>query len=143
MNGIRLIVVMLGVTATLSASCSSSSDYVYVEPATVQEVNDDLSQVQLTEAAATRTGIETAPVRQEPIDGVERLVIPYSAVMYHFDGTTWTYTSPSELTYLRTAIEIESIDGDRAILTSGPPEGTEVVTVGAAELYGVEFGVGK
>jgi hypothetical protein len=144
MNATRsTIAVTAGLIAMLTTSCSSSSDYVYVEPATVQAVDGELSQVQLTEAAAARTGIETTPVLQETVDGVERLVIPYSAVMYHFDGTTWTYTRPGDLTYVRAAIEIESIDGQRAILTAGPPEGTEVVTVGAAELYGVEFGVGK
>lgn len=144
MNATRLtIAIAAGVTTILTAACSSTSDYVYVEPATVQEINADLAQVKLTEAAAARTGIETTPVLQETVDGVERLVIPYSAVMYHFDGTTWTYTNASELTYVRAAIEIESIEGDRAILTAGPAEGTDVVVVGAAELYGAEFGVGK
>jgi hypothetical protein len=33
--------------------------------------------------------------------------------------------------------------GARTLVTEGPPEGAVVVTVGAAELYGIEFGVGK
>jgi hypothetical protein len=29
-----------------------------------------------------------------------------------------------------------------AVLSSGPPVGTRIVTVGVAELFGTEFGVG-
>ena len=32
------------------------------------------------------------------------------------------------------------IDGERAILAKGPAPGTAVVTVGATELWGVEYG---
>ena len=35
------------------------------------------------------------------------------------------------------------IDGDRAVLTRGPAPGALVVHVGGAELFGLEFGVGK
>ncbi len=140
----RLIVVGLVITAgLLGSACSSSSDYVYVSPATVEEVGTDLWQIELTEKAVSRTGLETADVTTLQVDGEERLGIPYSAVIYHYDGTEWTYTNPSELTYLRQAIEIDFIEGDLAILSNGPDVGTTVVSVGAAELYGVEFGVGK
>jgi len=40
-------------------------------------------------------------------------------------------------------ISVEFIDGDRAVLSEGPPAGTEVVTDGAAELFGAELGIGK
>jgi hypothetical protein len=35
------------------------------------------------------------------------------------------------------------VDGDTAVLTAGPPAGTEVVTGGASELSGAEVGVGE
>lgn len=138
----------------LSTGCTGSSDYLYVPPATVEEVGTDLWQVTLTESAAERTGIETTTVSEPSIawvqrrsshstDGADRLVIPYSAVMYHYDGSTWTYTNSNGLSYVRGPIEIDFIDQDRAVLLSGPPVGSTVVSVGAAELYGVEFGVGK
>ena len=44
--------------------------------------------------------------------------------------------------YLREPIEIDRIDGDNAVLTTGPEAGTPVVTVGASELWGFEHGVG-
>jgi hypothetical protein len=38
---------------------------------------------------------------------------------------------------------VDFIADDRAYLTTGPSVGTEVVTIGVAELYGTETGVGK
>ena len=35
---------------------------------------------------------------------------------------------------------MKDIDGERAILTKGPAAGTAVVTLGATELWGVEYG---
>jgi hypothetical protein len=44
------------------------------------------------------------------------------------------------LTFIRHDIDVQRIEGNRAILTTGPPVGTAVVTVGATELWGVEYG---
>jgi hypothetical protein len=75
--------------------------------------------------------------------GETRKIIPYSAVLYDPSGKTWVYTNPTELDFVRQPIQIETIAGEDVILGDGPPTGTPVVTVGAAELYGTEFGVGK
>ena len=136
----RLLVIAIFFSVT---ACSDSSDYVYKAPAEVEEVGPELWRVVLTEGGASRTGIETVSVGEESIGGSDRLVIPYSSVIYHFDGSTWTYSNPTALTYLREPIEIDYIEGTQAVLNSGPAIGTAVVNVGAAELYGVEFGVGK
>ena len=96
----------------------------------------------LTERAAQRLGIETAPVTQSTNKGAARLAVPYGAVLYDADGATWAYTSPQPLTFVRHPITIETIQGDVALLTEGPPAGTQVVTVGVAELFGTEFQVG-
>lgn len=71
-----------------------------------------------------------------------RTVVPYSAVLYDSHGETWVYTSPQPLVFVRHRIEIDHIEGNRAVLRTGPPVGTTVVTVGAAELLGTEFEVG-
>ena len=34
----------------------------------------------------------------------------------------------------------DSTDGDKVILSGGPPVGTPVVTVGSTEIWGVEYG---
>jgi hypothetical protein len=114
-------------------------------PARVVEIpGTDLNRVVLTREAATRVGIETATVRTVAtrVAGVAaRTVIPLAAVFYDSDGGAWTYTSPAALTYVRQQVAIGHVDGDSALLTSGPAAGTAVVTVGAAELLGAEEGV--
>jgi hypothetical protein len=70
-----------------------------------------------------------------------RLTIPYSAVIYWIDGDTWVYTSTTSLTFVRHRISIDQINGDVAVLKSGPPAGTMVVTLGGEELLGTEFAI--
>jgi len=72
-----------------------------------------------------------------------RTVIPYAAVLYDAHGKEWVYTSPEPFVFVRRPIRIDAIVGDDVILADGPPAGVAVVTIGAAELYGTEFGVGK
>ena len=64
-------------------------------------------------------------------------------MLYDEHGDTWTFTSPEPLTFVRRRIEIDRIEGGRAVLQEGPATGTTVVTVGAAELLGAELGVGE
>ena len=52
------------------------------------------------------------------------------------------YTSPDTLEFLRVSVVVERIEGPLAYLSKGPPVRTDVVTTGAAELYGTEFELG-
>lgn len=119
-----------------------------IDPARTEPIpGTDLKRVILTARAAERLGIQTAPVRGVQAarsgSGTQRRVIPYSAVIYDVRGVTWAYTNPDPLVFVRHRINVDSIAGDLAALSDGPPAGTAVVTTGAAELFGVEFGVGK
>ncbi len=96
----------------------------------------DIVRVTLTADAARRLGVQTVKVRS---DG-GHVVIPYQAVLYDPGGETWTYTSPKPLVFQRVDITVEEIDGNAAVLAKGPPVGTSVVTVGATEIWGVEYG---
>jgi hypothetical protein len=75
--------------------------------------------------------------------GSDQTVVPYSAVIYDLDGATWVYISPEPLVFTRHPIVIDYIESDMAFLLEGPPVGAEVATVGVAELYGADTGVGK
>lgn len=109
-------------------------------PACVEAIEgSDLSTVTLTEKAAARLAIETATVEK---NGAET-IIPYSAVLYSPTGETWAYVSPKSLTFVRHAIVIDRITGDKAFLSEGPTAGAKVATVGVAELYGAESGLGQ
>jgi hypothetical protein len=105
-------------------------------PATVERVAKGLNRITLTAEAARRIDVQTAPATAE--NG--STVIPYAAVLYDPNGKTWTYTSSEPLVFIRKDITVDRIEADRAILTEGPAPGTAVVTVGAAELWGAEYG---
>ena len=115
------------------------------EPAKVEAIEgSEIKRVILTNKAAERLGIETAAVRLMTVaQRGARLVVPYSSMLYDLNGKTWVYTNPAPLTFVRQPISVDYIENDIAILSDGPAAGTLVVTVGAAELYGVETGVGK
>jgi hypothetical protein len=113
------------------------------EPAYVEPIEGgSLNRIVLSERAAERIALATTPVTDDASSGAPRKVIPYAAVIYSPNGETWAYTSPEPRVFVREAIEVERIEGDMAILTAGPDAGTEVVTVGGAELLGAESGLG-
>ena len=89
--------------------------------------------------------IKTSTVREVERFGGDtaRKVVDYAAVVYEPKGDTAVYTNPEPLVFVRKPVKVEYIDGDVAVLADGPPAGTAVVTVGTAELLGMEFGVGK
>jgi hypothetical protein len=122
----------------LVAACGGSSEEDATEsPAAVQQIKGtELNRVTLTEEASKRLDVQTTAARSRG----GRVVIPYAAVLYDPDGKTWTYTSPKHLVFVRKDISVDRIDGDSALLTAGPSPGTTVVTVGADELWGVEYG---
>lgn len=115
---------------------TSGSDLATVEPVE----GSDVARVTLTEEAAERIDVQTVPVERGDRSA---LSIPYAAVLYDPAGDTWTYTSPEDLVFVREPISVIRIDGEQALLSKGPPAGTAVVTVGAAELLGTEYEVGE
>jgi hypothetical protein len=116
-----------------------------IAPAHVEHIDgSELSKVTLTPKAAERLDIQTGSVREARVarSGTVRKVVPYAAVLYDANGNTWVYTNPEPLVFLRHSIKVDYIDGDQAVLSDGPALGTQVVTVGGAELFGAEFEIG-
>jgi hypothetical protein len=131
--------------AVILAGCGTATPAAEAPPATVTPIaGSQVQQLQLTGRAVQRLGIATQPVRLAPgASGVAgaREVIPYSAVVYDTDGSTWTYVNTAARTYLRKEITVAAIRDNLALLSAGPPVGTAVVTVGAAELLGTEYNI--
>jgi cobalt-zinc-cadmium efflux system membrane fusion protein len=73
----------------------------------------------------------------------DSLVVPRAAVLYDASGGTWVYEARDPGVFVRQRVALVDIVGDTAVLDQGPRAGTPVVTTGAAELFGTEFGVGK
>jgi hypothetical protein len=136
--GRRWIVPVVLVGGLALAACSRSPEAAPEAPATVAQVlvaGAGHRGVRLTQQAAKRLDVQTAPVQAAPGG---KLVIPVAAVQYNNDGTAFTYTSPEPLAYVQQPITIDAVTGDQAVLSAGPSVGTPVVTVGSAELLGVE-----
>lgn len=97
----------------------------------VQEGGDKLMPKQ-------RVRVETVMARSGPT----QRTAPYGAIVYGPSGETWVYVNSAPRVYERKPVKVDYIVGDTAFLKDGPPKGTKVVTVGAAELYGEEIGIG-
>ncbi len=76
-------------------------------------------------------------------DSEESLVVPWSAIVHDINGGAWVYENIAPQQYARRRVEVRRVVGSLAALARGPAVGAKVVTAGAAELFGAEFGVGK
>jgi len=72
-----------------------------------------------------------------------RRVVPWSAVLHDIHGGAWVYEQLAPGKYRRRRVAVAFVQGGQAALARGPAAGTRIVSVGAMELFGTEFGVGK
>jgi RND family efflux transporter MFP subunit len=70
------------------------------------------------------------------------LVVPFTAILYDIQGGAWVYEQIGPRRYARRRVAVRYVDAPNAVLAMGPEPGVKVVTEGAAELFGTEFGVG-
>jgi hypothetical protein len=109
-------------------------------PARVEDTLDaKVKKITLTAKAAERLGIQIDEVRADPSG---RLIVPYASVLYDLDGKTWVYVNADPLTFVRGAVEIDTIKGDNVYLSAGPPVGTKVLAAGVPQVFGAEVRVG-
>jgi hypothetical protein len=134
-----IVSLLLAAGFGLTACQAVAADTEPATPAAVAEADPGggPSKLTVTDEGVSRLGIETADVGGRAGD----LRLPYAAVVYDAEGGAWTFTELEPGVYQRAPITISSIDGDEARLSAGPTPGTAVVTVGAAELVGVEAGI--
>lgn len=92
--------------------------------------------------ASLRPG-QRVSVRVPLAAGAEHLVVPRGAVLFDALGGTWVYEARAGGVFVRRRVTLIDTIGETAVLGQGPTPGTRVVTTGAAELFGTEFGVGK
>jgi hypothetical protein len=147
-HGNRWLVAGLALASVSLSACARSSSFdneaaSNAGPAKLEPVKGSpYSQIVLTAHAAQRLGVQMAAVREARVgSGAQRKVIPYAAVLYDPSGSAFTFTSPRRLVFVRRPIAVDYVSGNLAVLRAGPPSGTAVVTVGAAELLGTEYGV--
>lgn len=131
----RWTVIALVIAGLILSACGARSEEIPVTgeegPAKVEHLNGaQPTRVTLTEEAAKRLDIQTVPA--------EGAAIPYSAVLYDTEGKTWVYINTAPLTFVRSPVTIDHVDGTQAFLAKELPADSKVVTLGAEELYGSE-----
>ena len=127
--------VLITAAFALSACGTPAEEEGGGDAATVEPIKGTHTNlVTLNKEASQTLGIKTTAIKK---DG-GRDVLPDSALVYAADGHTFTYSSPKPNQYVRAEITVDRIDGTKVILKKGPPAGTNVVTVGSQELFGVE-----
>ncbi|MBI3683195.1 MAG: efflux RND transporter periplasmic adaptor subunit [Acidobacteria bacterium] len=93
-------------------------------------------------SGAFRPG-ERLEVRLESENTRTRVQVPSEAIVYDIHGGAWVYEEVGPQAYARRRVEVERIAGGRAYIARGLQTGARIVTTGAAELFGTEFGAGK
>lgn len=78
------------------------------------------------------------PMATGPQQGLN---VPAAAIVRDIYGGEWVYQRTAPGTYLRRRIEVASSSGGNVLVMRGLNRGDAVVTDGAAELFGTEFGV--
>jgi hypothetical protein len=128
-----LALVVVGLLGCSEVDDTATGGY---EPARLAAVDGSgLKRVTFTAEGARRTGLRTATVGRSG----RHLVVPYAALIYDGEGRSFVYTSPEPRTFQRAPVEVDRVESDLVLLTDGPPAGTEVVTIGATEVYGAEL----
>ena len=127
----------LVLAALALAGCQEvPSNLVKSQPYELEPIpGSDIQRVKLADRIAKNIDLQTATVTAR---GAERLV-PHAALIYNPEGKVFVYTKPEPATYVRAPVIVARIVGGQAVLRGGPPAGTVVVTVGAAELLATEY----
>lgn len=142
-NGRWILVASIALGVTLSGCRNAETAHHREQPAQVEHIDgSDIARVTFTEQAMQRVDVQTASIREEQVKGIDFKVVPYSSLIYDPHGHTWVYTSPQPRVFLRRQVSVDRIEGDWVYLGDGPPVGTEVASVGVAEIYGTEFEIG-
>jgi hypothetical protein len=129
-------------TALLPAACAGAgAGEEEEEVVLVQTKLKDLKAypghhiVTFTKLGAERADVATTPVTQ----GKGRSELPYAALLYNADGSTFVYTATGPLTYRYSPIHLQKIVGERIYFTGGPKPGTPVVTSGVPQVHGADI----
>lgn len=70
---------------------------------------------------------------------VERVVVPFTAVLWDGQGATWVYVRSGDDEFRRQRVELGRRVGDDVVVERGLSVGTDVAVAGAQALYGEEF----
>jgi hypothetical protein len=131
---------VVAIALATSAGCAEieSTTAEPYEPAALESTGPDRpARITLTEEAVDRVALQTTEVKTLGKD----LTVDHTALVFDKAGKPWVFTVVAPRTYVREAIGIKEVQDKLVILSAGPAAGTQVVTVGAIELWGAELGI--
>ena len=112
------------------------SNLVKSEPFELEPIEGtDIQRVKLADRTAKRIDLQTATVGGNETE----LIVSHAALIYNPEGEVFVYTRPEPGAYVRAPVVVSRVEGEQALLSEGPPPGTVVVTIGAAELLATEY----
>jgi hypothetical protein len=130
--GLALVVVGLAVSGCQEVP----SNLVESEPFELEAVKGtDLNRVKIDDVVAKRIDLRTTQIRGSG----KQKIVPHNALIYNPNGKVFVYTRSAPRTYVRAPVTVTNAVGDRVVLSAGPPVGTVIVTLGAAELLATEY----
>ena len=128
------------VAVGMSAGCAEIESVTAepYEPAALESTGPDKpARVILTEEAVDRVALQTTEVKASGKD----LTVEHAALVFDKAGKPWVFSVVGPRTYVRATVTIKEVQDNVVTLSAGPPAGTQVVTVGAIELWGAELGI--
>jgi hypothetical protein len=131
---------VVAVAIATSAGCAEIESVTAepYEPAALESTGPDKpARVILTQEAVDRVALQTIEVKALGKD----LTVDHAALVFDKAGKPWVFSVVGPRTYVRAAVTIKEIQDNVVTLSAGPPAGTQVVTVGAIELWGAELGI--
>jgi hypothetical protein len=132
------LVAVLGLVVLLSGCGSSPSEPNARTGSHAKVVHQGkTTTVVLTPTAERRIALKTGVAAHKG----RHITVPYASILYDPNGQAIAYTNPTPNHYVRTDVVVKRFKGNTAILKSGPPSGTRVVTQGSDEILGVDEGV--
>jgi hypothetical protein len=131
---------VVAVAVATSAGCAEIESVTAepYEPAALESTGPDKpARVILTEEAVDRVALQTTEVKALG----KELTVDHAALVFDKAGKPWVFSVVGPRTYIRATVTIKEVQDNVVTLSAGPPPGTQVVTVGAIELWGAELGI--
>jgi hypothetical protein len=131
---------VVAIAVATSAGCAEIESVTAepYEPAALESTGPDKpARIILTDEAVDRVALQTTEVK--PLG--KELTVDHAALVFDKAGKPWLFTVVGPRTYVRAAVTIKEVQDNVMTLSAGPPAGTQVVTVGAIELWGAELGI--
>ena len=130
---------LVGLVLVLSACATVPEEETAGSGGATLKVVDGIAHITLETDAAERLGMEWSPIRTVGKGNTgTTLVMPEAALLYEPTGEPFVYMRTDDLKFEHARIKVDRSVGNRVFLLDGPPAGTEVVTQGGSELWGVE-----